>query len=188
MMTDTAIPGSGLCPNCRRPSARHRPWCGDVQTMAELPQAGDIVDDPVFGPTELISVYLRQQAIEEGVLVDCTDDPFDELNRNAGLRFDVALTRAVFERYVEVPEQFKTWQDIKGRYWDMIWMFAHAARQRHNGTELLFQFLCIPNGSDCWSNEKPGSSPDQRLVQLKAVSGPGDRGEPCLTFMLPGED
>jgi len=156
--------------------------------VAEFPQAGDIVDDPVFGPTELISVYLRQQAIEEGVLVDCTDDPFDELNRNAGLKFDVALTRAVFERYVEVPEQFKTWQDIKGRYWDMIWMFAHAARQRHNGTELLFQFLCIPNGSDCWSNEKPGSSPDQRLVQLKAMSGPGDRGEPCLTFMLPGED
>ncbi len=176
-----------LCPNCGRPPIKHRPWCKDVQTTAPA-QAGEIVDHPLLGPTELISVYSRAEAIEDGVLVDCTQDPFDDLNRNAGVKFDVALTRAAFERYVEVPEPFKRSQDIKGRYWDLIFMFALAARRQPRGSELLFEFICLPNGSACWSNERRGPSPEQRLVQLKAVSGPGDRGEPCLTLMLPEED
>jgi hypothetical protein len=140
-----------------------------------------------LGPTELISVYSRQQAIADGVLVDCTDEPFDELNRNAGLLFDVALTRAVFERYVEVPERFQASQDIKGRYWDIIWMYRFAVKRRRvDGTELLFKFLCLPNGSGVQDNEKQSGS--HTLVQLKAMVGPGDRGEPCLTFMFPSED
>ncbi len=182
------IPKAELCPNCRRPVAKHRPWCADVQTIPEPPKTGDIVDDPILGSTELISVYSRAEAIEDGVLVDCTQDPFDDLNRNAGVKFDVALTRAAFERYVEVSEEFNGSQDIKGRYWDLIFIFALAARKRADCTELLFEFISIPNGSGDWPNEKPASSSDQRLVQLKVVSGPGDRGEPCLTFMLPSED
>ena len=181
------IPEAELCPNCRRPPTKHRPWCGDVQTT-EPPKTGDIVDHPLMGGVELLSVYLREEAIDDGILVDCTQAPFDELNRNAGVTFDVALTRSAFERYVEVPEQFKASQDIKGRYWDIIFMFALAARKQPNRMELLFEFICLPNGSGSWSNETRGPSPQERLVQLKAVSSSGDRGEPCLTFMLPSED
>ncbi len=181
------IPEAELCPNCGRPPTKHRPWCGDVQTT-EPPKTGDIVDHPLMGGVELLSIYLREEAIDDGILVDCTQDPFDELNRNAGVKFDVALTRSAFERYVEVPEQFKGSQDIKGRYWDIIFMFALAARKQANRMELLFEFICLPNGSGSWSNEKRGPSPQERLVQLKAVSSSGDRGEPCLTFMLPSED
>jgi hypothetical protein len=159
-----------------------------VQTSSS-PKQGDIIDDPTFGPTELISVYSRAQAIEDGVLVDCTDDPFDELNRNAGLVFDVALTHAAFERYVKVPERFQGTQDLKGRYWDIIWMFRCAAsRQKLDGNELMFEFLCLPNGEDNEGDEKPAAGGVYRQVQLKAVASPGDRGEPCLTFMLPSED
>jgi hypothetical protein len=159
-----------------------------VQTSVP-PKQGDTIDHPTFGPTELISLYSRAQAIEDGVLVDCTDDPFDELNRNAGLIFDVAMTHAVFHRYVEVPEQFRGSQDINGRYWDIIWMFRSAAsRQKLNGNELLFEFLCLPNGSESEGNEKPAAGGVHREVQLKVVASPGDRGEPCLTFMLPSED
>lgn len=187
-MTTTSVPDARLCHNCRRPPSKHRPWCGAVQARPEPPQVGDIVDDPIIGPSPLISVYLRQQAIEDGVLVDCTNDPFDELNRDVGMIFDVALTKAAFERYVEVPEQSMNSQDVKGRYWDIIWMFARAARRQPSNTALLFEFICLPNGSDCWPNEKHRQSPDQRLVQLKAVCSSGDRGEPCLTLMLPSED
>jgi hypothetical protein len=146
------------------------------------------VDDPVLGPTQLISLYSRQEAIEDGTLVDCTQDPFDDLNRNAGVKFDVAMTRAAFERYVEVPEWSAGTQDIKGRYFDIVWMFGLAARRNPNGTELLFDFVCLPNGTGYWTNEKRAESREHRLVRLKAVSGSGDRGEPCLTFMLPSED
>src|SRR5437764_990874 len=131
-----ATPEEPICPNCRRPIARHRPWCATYQTTAEPANEGDIVDHPVFGPTEVISLYLREQAIADGVLVDCTQDPFDELNRNAGLMFDVAMTRTVFERYVEVLAKFQGSQDIKGRYWDIVWMFRLAAKTTPDCDEL----------------------------------------------------
>jgi hypothetical protein len=176
------------CVNCRKPTTRHRPWCDKVQT-APAPQQNDIITHPELGPTELISVYRREQAIEDGVLIDCTEDPLDELNRNAGLVFDVALTAAVFDRYVEVPEPFQGSQDIKGRYWDIIRMFRYAAqRVRIFDRELLFEFLCLPNSPSDDDNERPAAGGAYRLVKLKAVVSAGDRGEPCLTFMLPNED
>lgn len=183
-MENTTAP----CPNCRRPLTNHRPWCATYETASDAAQAGDIVEHPIFGPTELVSVYSRQDAIDDGVLVDCSADVFDELNRNAGLIFDVAMTRAVFERYVEVPKAFVGAQDLRGRYWDIVWMFRLAAKKNSNGHELLFDFISIPNGGDTWTNESATESVEQRLVELKAVAGPGDRGEPCLTFMLPSED
>jgi hypothetical protein len=155
----------------------------------EPPKQGDIINHPVFGPTELTSVYSRAQAIEDGVLMDCTEDPFDELNRNAGLVFDVALTNAVFQRYVEVPEEFQGSQDIKDRYWDIIRMFRYAAsHHKADDNELRFEFVCLPNGDAGHDNERQAAGGAYRLVQLKAVVGPGDRGEPCVTFMLPSED
>ena len=179
---------TAICSNCRRPINKHRPGCTTYKVGSETPKAGDVIDHPVFGPTELISVYTRQEAIADGVLVDCTDDFFDDLSLNAGVIFDVAMTRTVFERYIEVPEAFARSQDMKGRYWDLLYMFRLASKKNSNGNELLFEFLSIPNGNASWSNERAGTSPEQHLVQLKAVAGPGDRGEPCLTFMLPWED
>lgn len=177
-----------ICSNCSRPINNHRPWCATYKIATEVPQAGDLVDHPLFGPTELVSVYSRQEAIDDGVLVECTEDFFDELNRNAGVIFDVAMTSAVFERYIEVPESCSGSQDMRGRYWDLLSIFRLAAKASSNGDELLFEFVSIPNGNDAWANERAGASAGQHLVQLKAVSGPGDRGEPCLTFMLPWED
>jgi hypothetical protein len=185
-MTAPSSDGQQLCANCRRPISKHRPWCQDVQTT-EAPQVGDIVDHPLLGRTALISVYSRREAIEDGTLVDCTQDPFDDLNRNAGIRFDVAMTNAAFHRYVEVLEQFRGSQDIKGRYWDIIWMFSLAAARNPDSTELLFEFLCLPNESEHRVQEH-GELQQPRLVELKAVCSPGDYGEPCLTLMLPSED
>lgn len=179
---------AALCSNCCRPTNNHRPWCGTYKTESEVSKAGDIVDHPVFGPTELISVYSRQEAIDDGVLVDCTQGFFDDLNRSAGLIFDVAMTRAAFERYVEVPKSFEGVQDQKGRYRDILLMFRAAVRTNRDCQELLFEITSVPNGSDCWTNERVATFPEQRVAELKAVAGPGDRGEPCLTFMLPWED
>jgi hypothetical protein len=179
--------GEHHCPNCRQSVTKHRPWCGDVRAT-EQPKEGDFIDHPVFGKTELISVYSRAQAIDDGILIDCTRDPFDELNRNAGVTFDVAMTSAAFQRYVKVPEGFHGSQDIEGRYWDIIWMFRSATRRsKTNDHELLFDFVCLANGTD-EANDEQTCGAGYELVQLKAIAGPGDRGEPCLTFMLPSED
>src|SRR5437763_16070267 len=112
-MANDCLSAATLCPNCLQPDGKHRPWCGNVKTSPPA-EVGDIVEHPVLGPAPLLSVYSRNQALAGGELVDCTQEPFDELNRNAGIKFDVALTAAVFHRYVEVPEEFKGLQDLKG--------------------------------------------------------------------------
>jgi hypothetical protein len=176
-----------VCPNCQKPVTKHRPWCADVQTTTP-PQQGDIVDHPLLGRSPLISVYTRREAIEDGILVDCSQDAFDELNRQAGLKFDVAMTASAFDRYVAMSDELKGTQDLRRRYLDVVWMFHRAALKAGGQDELLFEFYCIPNGEGYQSNEKPGLSPAHRLVTLKVVCDAGDRGEPCLTFMLPDED
>lgn len=94
---------------------------------------------------EVISAYGRKQAIEDGVLVDCTQPPLDALNRDAGIKVHVAMTAEAFDAYVHplgsAPRPIKTthddnsweltaWsthcpqlprgQDMAGRYWDIV--------------------------------------------------------------------
>lgn len=125
--------------------------------------------DSIFG--EVISAYTRKQAIDDGVLVDVS-----ETAKEAGFRSGVALTRAVWDQYVEVPEGVKG-QDEAGRLWDILYMLRVSAKQM-NGDALLYK-LHVRN------TNRSGTPP---LVTLKAIIGPGDDREPVITIMLPDED
>lgn len=128
---------------------------------------------------ELISEYSRRQAIEDGVLVDMTQDPFGAMAKEAGVKWPIAMTATAFHQYVELTEAAKqAGNDIKGRWWDVVWMYRCAvAKSRGQSHELMFQFYCVTDNP---------SRPE--LVTLKAVAGPDDNRRPCLTFMLPDED
>jgi hypothetical protein len=139
--------------------------CGGVNEHSPNCKAQDVA--------EVLSVYKRAQALEDGVLVDVS-----ETAKEAGIRFPAALTAAVYGQYVEVPEGM-TGQDEAGRLWDVLWMFRCAAA-KFDASTLLFK-LYVRNHNrerlDSWD-----------LVTLKAECGPGDDGEPVLTIMLPDED
>ncbi len=120
---------------------------------------------------EVISVYTRAQAIEDGVLVDVT-----ETAKEAGIKFPVALTEAVWNEYVRIP-QGVTHQNESGRLWDIVFMFRYAAAN-FSGDTLLFKLHV--------RNDNREATPP--LVTLKAVCGPGDTPEPVITIMLPDED
>ena len=122
---------------------------------------------------EVISSYTRAQAIEEGVLVDVS-----EVAREAGIKFPVALTAAVFEEYVRVPGGVVA-QDESGRLWDILWMLRCQIR-RSQGDTLHFQLYVRNHNRERLTR--------QDLVTLKAICGPGDDGEPVVTIMLPEED
>ena len=122
---------------------------------------------------EVIYAYTRAQALEDGVLVDVS-----EMAKETGIKFPVALTSAVYDKYVEVPDGI-TGQDEGGRLWDILWMLRCAARQCHRDT-LHFQLYV--------RNHNRERLDYQDLVTLKAVCSPGDRGEPVITIMLPDED
>ena len=148
-----------------------------------------------FGP--MMHRYTRKQAIEDGILVDLsagTAEWIPGMVREAGIRIPVAMTTTVFADCVSPLEdsglELGPGQDIKGRLWDVLWMFANAVRwrgssgqQADNEGELMFRLRVVPNlpkGSD--------RQPRAKLVTLKAVIGGNDDGSPCITIMYPHED
>lgn len=128
--------------------------------------------EEVFG--EVIDRYTRAQAIEDGYLVDVSKS---EEAVEAGFRCPVALSRAVWTKYVEVPEGVYG-QDQKGRLWDILYIFSIAARSHRQSDTMYFQ-LHVRN------NNKEGLPP---LVTLKGICGPGDDGEPVVTILEQFED
>jgi Family of unknown function (DUF6573) len=174
--------GDRICASCGGMIGKHRPGC--------------IGDDIV----EVISVYTRQQAIDDGILVDCEQSPMGEMRRQL-MKWPLAMTATAFHRYVwpiEEKANLPPDQSLEGRFWDVIWMFHAAVKgavtaRRIDPCNLLFDFYCIVADPALWPNERidatARSGPEgMRLVTLKAVSGPGDDGEPVMTFMLPDED
>jgi hypothetical protein len=126
----------------------------------------------VFDESHLIHRYTRAEAIADGVLVDVSS-----VAREAGIRYPTALTRAVWERYVRVPDGALC-QDEAGRLWDICWMLRCAIRRSDGGPVLTF---ALHVRQDNRERTPP-------LVRLKALCGPGDGGEPVITVMLPSED
>jgi hypothetical protein len=122
---------------------------------------------------EIIYVYTRAQALEDGVLIDVTDTA-----REAGFKCPVALTSAAYADCVEWSEGESPtdYQDEKGRLWDVLNMCRIYAR-RTTQPMMYFPVCRVPRGG--------GKARD---VRLKSVIGPGDHGEMVITIMLPLED
>ena len=137
-------------------------------TQATATQPQPETESP-FGP--VIYAYTRKQALEDGEQVDVS-----KAAAEAGIKFPVYLTRAVYNQYVVVP-QGVSGQDEAGRLWDIVWMFK---RQIKPGPLMSFS-LRIRN------TERRGTPP---LVTLKAECGPKDMDDPqpAITIMLPNED
>jgi hypothetical protein len=120
---------------------------------------------------ELIFAYTRAQAIDDGMLVAVPA----ELGREAGLTVPAALTHGAWHEAVDVPPHLKGIQDETGRLWDVLTMLRHAIRRAPDGDRVDFQVLVYDGAR-------------HRTVDLYALIGPGDDGEPIITMMLPGED
>jgi hypothetical protein len=125
----------------------------------------------IFG--QPIYTYTRAQAVADGFQVDVT-----KTAQEAGIRFPVFLTRAVFDNYVAVPPGV-TGQDEAGRLWDVVWMTRFAIIRARPGCDRLPVALYVHN-DDVRS----------RLVKLVAVCGPLDIDDPqpAITVMMPDED
>jgi hypothetical protein len=138
--------------------------------MAVAPNGGG--DGGLF-EDNIIDVYTRQQAIEDGVLVDVS-----EVAQQAGIKHPTAVTQAVWDGIV-VPddEDRRLGQDERGRLWDVLTMFQARARISRGGNELRYTLLVVQKG-------RP------RSVELRAVCGPHgpDDPRPCITIMMPDED
>jgi hypothetical protein len=142
------------------------------------------MNNDIFG--EVVYAYTRKQAIEDGVLVDIT-----KTANEAGFKWPTAMTRTVYERYVEVPPELSGQQDIQGRLWDLVWMlWVNVRTEKIKGGSGEYTLLVrMPESMEWQDNEEKSTEGEgMRLVTLKAVSGPADDAAPCITIMLPTED
>lgn len=127
----------------------------------------------IFNDAPVIYRYTREQAIEDGVLVDLT-----EWSKETGFSIPVACTAAVWNQYVVPPEGMKELgQSERGRGHDLLWMLYVAIRRNSGGDDRLNYEVIFLN-----KHQK------QETVTLKAICGPGDDGEPVMTIMRPDED
>ena len=127
--------------------------------------------DSPFGP--VIYAYTRAQAIADGVQVEVT-----KTAQEAGIKYPLFLTRAVFDKYVAVPEGV-TGQDEAGRLWDVVWMTRFAILRSRPGCDRIPVAFYVRNDNRA-----------ARLVKLIATCGALDIDDPqpAITVALPDED
>ena len=131
-------------------------------------------DKNPFEDAPVIFSYTRAQAIEDGVLVDLT-----AWAREAGFKVPVACTSTIWQGYIVPPPGTESLgQSERGRGHDLLWMLYVSIKASKNAQrdQILYRVLFL---------QAPGKMEE---VTLKAHFGPGDKGEPVITIMLPSED
>lgn len=107
---------------------------------------------------QVISSYSREQALADGVLIDVS-----YMARQAGIRYQMAITNNLYESYINHS-------DKDGRLWDLLWMLKLKAIHEET-SEMSFNVA--------FNNSKT------ELVKLWAICSPGDMLRPVITIMLP---
>lgn len=121
---------------------------------------------------EIISKYTRMDAIQDGVLIDA---PLNALAKEYGIKFHCAMTAGLFSKVNPTERESAMGQDLTGRLWDVLSVFRFTARGTQ-GDRFHFPVRI---------QRTPRKSEN---LWIKAICGPGDQGEPVITFMLPEED
>jgi len=125
---------------------------------------------------DVMNVYIRAQAVEDGFLVDVSSTAYE-----AGFTIPVAVTYAVWNAYIEWTDrdtECQTSQDTEGRLWDVLSMLRFAIARSHASC-VYYKLYVVPRN---------GKAEKAKLTQLKAIISAGDKGEPVITIMLPNED
>lgn len=140
----------------------------------------------MFKKEDIVFSYTTKEAVKDGFLVKVEG----AIPSDAGIRFPVYITRAVYDRYVKVPEGLIEQQE-SGRLWDLLYMFTWEARKTKSNT-LRYKFFCqLPENMKILQNEiHTENNPLLREITLKALITAQDIDDPspAIFIMLPHED
>lgn len=120
---------------------------------------------PIFG--EVISAYSREQALEDGALVDIS-----KIASGVGFQFPVAVTASVWSDISEgLALPSAAGQSVNGRVWDVVWMAKLAVNRATRRDTLRFEVII-------------GRKTQSYVMKI----GPGDTPAPVITIMRPEDD
>lgn len=135
----------------------------------------------MFEDCEVIHTYSRQEAIDDGTLIDISNyTPEGELQpliKQLRFKYPIAFTSAAYA-CVDLPEDFDGPQDLSARLWDVLYMLNLAV-------------FCSPKADNeiCFKAQIMDVHDwERKEIIFKAVIGPGDNMEPVITVMMPNED
>jgi len=140
---------------------------------------------------QLVYAYTRAQAVADGVQVEVS-----KVSQEAGIKFPMFLTRAVFDNYVAVPAGV-TGQDEAGRLWDIVWMTRFAILRASRGPRPWErERVAAGRVRDVGQTRLPvalyvrNDNRAAKLIKLIATCGPLDIDDPApaITVMMPDED
>ena len=124
---------------------------------------------------EAVYTYTRQNAIDDGVLVNVS-----EMATEAGFRYPVAITERLNNHIENIPEEYSH-EDYFGRLWDVLLMgmmnIKRAMKYRQESPIVLYDLISHSKGQE-----------HEDLTTLKIMVHGGDNGEPAMTIMFPDED
>ena len=131
------------------------------------------IADGITAFGDVVYSYTRAQAVADGVQVEVS-----KVAAEAGIKFPMFLTRAVYDAYVTVPPDVSG-QDEAGRLWDVVWMTRFGILRARPGVDRVPVALYVRNDNRA-----------AKLVKLVATCGPLDIDDPkpAITVMLPDED
>jgi hypothetical protein len=130
------------------------------------------MNNSLLSDADIIHSYSREQALEDGFLLDLS-----ERAREAGIRFPVAITRTAWLAAIGLPSGDACQdQSEEGRARDVRMVMRYAALRAGDSALAVFTLQVKQNGHT------------SRNVELQAVVTIGDSAEPVITIMLPGED
>ncbi len=133
-------------------------------------KTGDDITDGRWSGFNVISVYTREQAIEDGVLVDLSSNFPNETRL---FKWNVVCTASVWSLIEKAAEADGV--ETALYVWDVCYMACATIQAiKDAGNPEFFFKVCLPL--------------DKPEKKLKMHCGPGDNAEPVLTIMLPEED
>jgi hypothetical protein len=177
LIQETGLDGDRVAANVTRQTApevlrrKRKRLCSSQGNIANTDTMNTNNNESPFG--DVIYTYTRAHAVADGFQVEVT-----KTAQEAGIRFPVFLTCAVYDAYVTVPPDVAG-QDEHGRLWDVLWMLRFAIRKAQPGQTRLPFALYVRN-----DNRRP------RLVKLIATCGALDIDgpQPAMTVMMPDEN
>lgn len=139
----------------------------DLEAPAPPNPAALAALEEAFGMPVIYS-YTRRQAVADGMQFRAPA----ALAAEAGIRWPVYITSAVYEEAIRIPAGVEA-QDETGRLWDVLWLAALTARAGEGPGPTPFT-VNVRN-----DNERP--RPCEYYLQAGAVDV--DDPAPCLTIM-----
>lgn len=123
--------------------------------------------------SEVIFSYSRAEALADGVLIDVSG-----IAHEAGFTLPVAVTDNLYHSYIMPSlDLAKEGQSPSGRLWDTLSVLRYAIKASPSTDRLSFTVLFA---------QALDAEPEP--VDLLAVCGPGDSGEPVITIMTPSDE